>query len=548
MPFYYIGPKEHSRDRLSDLCSITRPFVAMDTETPTITDKQCLGFGIATDANEAYYFPAESPDTPWPLVEDASLRKVFHNVFWDLDIIDMNFSRKLWNLADTKLLAHYLNKWSTELSVIGPEETGLVARNAGDVMAEHKVKRMDQMPEEVVARKCMEDCMCTYALYDKWWQAMSDADRDYMDIEFQLIPILHRMSGKGLLIDHAVRRKLLTDANKDTEFYKAIASAEGFNPGSPQQVAYILLKRGNTGLRIKRNPLTHKMTASTDESVLELLDDPMATLTLNYRKARKLAGTYLEPLEGEPRCYTNFHMDARTGRISSGGSKEARNIRNLQNIPPDIRCMFLPDSGIFTDADYSQIELRVLAHMTQDPDMLLAFERDLDIHQDTADFMGIQRKIAKNVNFACVYGATPMTVMQTAKLRDYRRAQELLRAWSMKYRVAWNWLQDVQRTALRTGYTTTLYNRMIKLPMNEETDEQISRKATNYPIQGGAAEIVKRAMIRCWKAGLLDQLALQVHDELMFDGDVREQLMGLSLDHIAPFHTPLKVKMIERWE
>jgi len=551
MPFFYRGDNPPVReDRLADLLVCCPPVVGVDTETVTLMDRTCIGIGIATAAREGYYFPfpETNPDFQYiqAVLEDPAILKVFHNSFYDLDVLDL-LGLKVNNLADTRVMAHLVNMDLTKLEWLAPivnRET----KDAGEMLKAAGYTEMTQLDPMVVANKCLDDCQATLMLWQKWYGEMDNYMQEYSLTEMKVIPILHKMSLRGIAIDHEVRKRLLEETSREVDFYRSLAEAEGFNPGSPQQVGHILAKRGNM-LKVRRNRDTGRMSIPTPEEVLETLDDPMATLVLNYRKKSKFKNTYLEPLAGEPRCYTHFHLDARTGRVSSGGSKEASNIRNLQNIPPPARCMFIPDNGCFTDADYSQVELRVLAHMSQDPVMMEIFERDQDIHQETADYMGVKRNpTAKSTNFAMVYGATALTVMQTAKIRDYKRAVELVKMWASKFHVAWDFITSVQEEALRTGYTTTLYGRRIKLPLAEETEDKIKRKGINYPVQGGAAEIVKRAMIKCADAGLLDTLTLQVHDDLLWDGDVFESVLGLGLDNIAEFRTPLKIKLIERWE
>jgi DNA polymerase-1 len=147
-----------------------------------------------------------------------------------------------------------------------------------------------------------------------------------------------------------------------------------------------------------------------------------------------------------------------------------------------------------------------------------------------------------------VYGATVETLMETAKTRDRAKAEELLYTWSRAYPDAFAWIGHQQQQALRDGYVTTLYGRRIPLPVGQEKPDKLKRKAVNYPVQASAAEVVKRAMIKVAESGLLEPMRLQVHDELLFDGAVVEQIDKLDLAHISVFETPYEIKTVERWE
>ena len=238
-----------------------------------------------------------------------------------------------------------------------------------------------------------------------------------------------------------------------------------------------------------------------------------------------------------------------TGRPSSTD-------RNLQNIPQgEARNIFLPDNGMWSDTDFSQLELRVLAYLSGDREMQYIFSlpklnpdgtpnEEADIHQQSANFLGIRRRIAKNVNFSFIYGGTDETIAETAGIRDVRRAAQLKAMWFQKFPQAADWIQSVQGQAIEYPYATTLYGRRLRLPtVEEESIDGIGRKAVNYPVQASAAEILKRGLIQCKE---LD-LALTVHDSILVDGYIPEERMK-QLEDIAPLHTPVEVKYLSRWE
>jgi DNA polymerase-1 len=212
--------------------------------------------------------------------------------------------------------------------------------------------------------------------------------------------------------------------------------------------------------------------------------------------------------------------------------------------------MLLPDSGTFVDVDFSQLQLRILAQMSEDPIMLGIFEQDGDIHQDMAnelfecDAPSHLRRITKNVNFSIIFGATLQTVMDTAGISDSHKAAEIMNLWMSKFKRAAEWIRDTQQYGLNHGITRTMYGR--ELRVDREADEgSIMRKAVNYAIQGTEAEIVKRAMLKC--AHL--PMALEIHDELLFDGDVVDEVLACDLEHVSSkIRTPISIKVLERWE
>jgi len=262
----------------------------------------------------------------------------------------------------------------------------------------------------------MQDSGACLKLYYELWE---DSNKGYLATEMQLIPILIEMSNKGLLIDQEARQEVEEELTEQSEYYFNLCEKVGFNPGSPQQVAYMLAKRGAYSA-FTRLPFTRgrRGSLSTAVEILEKMDDPLASIVLKYRTYSKLLSTYIKPWAKEDRAYTHFHMDAITGRPSSTD-------RNMQNIPgkkseiTNCRNILLPDSGIWSDMDWSQLELRILAHLSQDKEMLHIYEIGGDIHQTTAEFLNIDRSIAKNVNF-CV----PITTKALTP-NGWRRQDEL---------------------------------------------------------------------------------------------------------------------------
>lgn len=541
--FAYKGTQPGQQSFLRDKLLDNPPrLLAVDIETRSLKDRSVVGIGFGLSPTEAIYVPVHSPAfTSAVLVLcDPGITKVYHNAMFDIPIL---FG--IYNIIDTENVLDTMLMCNMEGL---PQQLGEIALAFG--MEIKKIKdilpartTMDELPDDVVADKCCDDVMATMLVYEKLWPHVNHA---YFRREMALIPVLMAMSLRGIRIDQE-RRQLLEDKlSLEVDFYRSLAEAEGFNPASTQQVAYILMQRGNH-IPVQRNRKGY--SASTDEEVLKKLDDPMAALVLNYRKTSKLLSTYVLPYKGQERGYTRFHLNAATGRISSTE-------RNMQNIPPGpgsmdnpgVRTMFLPDSGCFTDLDFSQQELRALAYISQDPVMLDIFERGLDIHQQVADFMGIPRRVCKNVNFAAIYGASDETIMETAGITSIGKAHEVGIMWRTMFKEAARWIIQVQEQGICDGYVMTLQGRKLWLPgefVEGESDRR--RKAVNYPIQGSAAEITKDALLAVARAG--HELVLQVHDELVIDGNIAEkELRGLGLEELAPFKCPISVAYYSRWQ
>ncbi len=546
--FYYMGDEPPGPRTYRELLVDRKPLlIAADVETISLKERIAIGIGIAVDPLKCFYFPLfpdQSSAVPWDLLKDPEVTKVYHNGIFDLACMtEYDIDQ---NIMDTNVMSRLLcNKFNglSDLGWIHQMET----HDAKDVLDEYGVKIMLDLPRDVVARKCMQDAGATLKLY---YEFLPRTNLDYFLTEMQTIPIMLKMSERGLLIDHRVRMALELQLEESVEMYREMCEeAEAFNPGSPQQVSYILAKRGAYSVfgrlpftRNKYGRSTGKL--SSDVKVLEKMDDPLAEMVLMYRRNAKLLSTYIKPWAEDARAYTRFHLDAITGRPSSTD-------RNMQNIPGvgsrggvNVRAMFLPDTGIWSDMDFSQLELRILAYLSQDRELLHIYETDGDIHQVTAEFLQIDRKIAKNVNFAMVYGGTDETLAETAHIRSAQRAGQLREMWFRLYPQAADYILATQEMALRNPRAKTIFGREMRLPtLEEESRNKIWSKAVDYPCQGSAADILKRGLILTKDM----DVALQVHDELLFDGYIDKSELE-TLEHIAPFKTPIDIKYLERWE
>ena len=526
--------------------------IALDLETVSLKDTTPIGIGIAIDPSRSFYFPLEpvSPSIPWGLLSDPKVKKVWYNALFDLSVkspimqlVDHT------NIADVYIMSKYLDY---------PPSLDLMARmynlpvgNIQELLKKYRTKTMLGVPTEEVALKCCLDTEATFFIYE---ELKGLVHPESYNIDMQLIPMLAHMTGKGLRINNPLLRKFHGELKDEEDQLRGICEEEYFfNPGSTKQVAVVLMKRGSW-IPIRRSRKTQRMNASTRDEILNKLEDPLAGMVLRYRKVQKLRSTYLEKLLEEERVFTQLGIDAGTGRLTSGGSSRStpghvmENLQNWPSKPPFdyIRNAIIPDYEVFTDFDCSQLELRILAYMSGDRHMIYVFESGGDIHAHTAEVMKRPRKVSKNVNFAMIYGATLETICETAETQDLDMGRKLIYEWSSNFPDAWQWIIQQQEEGVRNGEISTLYGRAIPLPTNESEDG-IRRKAVNYPIQGTAAEIMKRMMLVLKPRTWMD-CRLQVHDEMILDGDYKQEVIDLKLDEIAPFPTPVSVKTISRWE
>ncbi len=566
--FYYMGNEPATGNTFRKHIIEGNPrIVACDVETISLKERIAIGVSVATSPTCCFYFPLfpiESPLTPWHLLRDPDTVNIYHNGIFDLGVMS-EFNIKQ-DIQDTnimsRLLCHKFNGLE-DLSWLH----GMEIHNAGDMLKEAGVKAMLDLPEEVVARKCMQDSMATFKLYLIFYP---QTNHKYYDVERATLPIMLKMTERGILIDHMVRQGIELQLEDDADLYMNLCEEiEMFNPGSPQQVSYVLAKRGAYEV-FGRLPFTRnkygKRTSnlSTNVKTLEKMTDPLAQLILEYRNRAKLLSTYIKPWANDERAYTMYHLDAITGRPSSTGGGVPP-YRNMQNIPGkftqqgilntfNCRGILLPDSGMWTDVDLEQVEPRALAYLSGDREMSYIFEQpkynhdgskneDADIHLQVAIFMNVHRRIGKTVNLSMTYGASDQTLADTAKVHIHRAAEFRL-MWGRKFPQAWDYIISKQEEAFHTHRAVSAFGRQMRLPdEDEDSTESIKSKAIDYPCQSTAADILKRGLI-----ALQDMdIALQIHDELLVDGLELPEKFSV-LENIAPFRTPVEVKYLERWE
>jgi DNA polymerase-1 len=393
----------------------------------------------------------------------------------------------------------------------------------------------------------------------------------FHSLEMRLIPVLVDMEWNGIKIDRDFLKAMSGSfAEQLKALEKEIYDEAGmeFNIKSSQQLGHVLFEK----LQLPAKKKTAKTRAySTDVKVLKELSAlpfKMPKLLLRYRTLSKLKSTYLDALVkmADPRTdrvHTSYNQTvAATGRLSSSDP-------NLQNIPirgeegREIRKAFVAEQGHeLLSADYSQVELRVFAHYSEDEDFLEAFKRDEDIHRRTAaEILGVepdavtgeQRRIAKAINFGIIYGMGPRKLSEELGI-DLKTAREYIEAYYERYRGVQRYREAMLESAATEGFVTTLFNRKRYLPhINHERQHiraEAERMAINTPIQGTAADLIKKAMIRIHdrlgRERFKTKMLLQVHDELVFevpDGEVEavRAMVTEEMEGVYPLRVPLKV-------
>ena len=564
---------------------------AFDTETTSINYMQAeiVGLSLSVTANEAAYIPLahDYPGAPDQLsreevlqklrgwLEDDSKKKVGHHIKYDAHILARYDIALAGMQFDSMLESYVLNSVATrhDMDSVARQYLGRETIHYEDV-AGKGVKQLtfNQVDLETAAPYAAEDADITLQLHQTLWQQLSGIaalKSIYEDIEQPLVPILLEMEETGVLVD----RKMLNTqsgelAKKMIELEsKAHELAGGpFNLGSPKQLQQILFEQ--LGLPIIRK--TPKGQPSTAEDVLvELAGDyELPAVIIEYRSVSKLKSTYTDKLplqiaEITGRIHTSYHQAvAATGRLSSTDP-------NLQNIPirtPEgrrIRQAFVaPEGQVLLAADYSQIELRIMAHLSEDPSLVKAFANEQDVHRATAaEVFGMtpnevtddQRRSAKAINFGLMYG---MSAFGLAKQLGISRgeAQEYVDLYFDRHPGVKAYMDATREKASADGYVETVFGRRLYLPeinaRNANRRQYAERTAINAPMQGTAADIIKKAMIAVhhW---LHDErpgarMIMQVHDELVFEVDkdnidhVRERVIEL-MNAAATLSVPLRV-------
>ncbi len=534
---------------------------SVDLETTSLDYMQAeiVGVSFAVKAGEAAYVPLahDYEGAPAqldrdkvlaalkPLLEDAGQCKLGQNLKYDMNVL-ANYGIHMQGIGHDTMLASYVldSTRRHNMDDLALRHLDYQTIHYEDIAGKGaKQKTFNQIEMETAAPYAAEDADITLRLHQVLWPQLQQTEtlkQVYQEIEIPLLPVLSRMERNGVLLDEAMlaeqSQQLSEKLHALEEEIHSIAG-ESFNIGSPKQLQAILFDK--LGLPVISK--TPKGQPSTAESVLQELaqDFPLPRLILEYRSMSKLKSTYTDklPKQVNPktgRVHTSYHQAVTaTGRLSSSDP-------NLQNIPirteagRRIRQAFVAADGYkMVAADYSQIELRIMAHLSGDKGLLDAFANGLDVHTATAaevfkvpldKVSRDQRRSAKAINFGLIYG---MSAFGLAKQLDISReeAQQYVDVYFERYPGVKQYMENTKQQAKEQGYVETLFGRRLYLPeinaRNGMRRQYAERTAINAPMQGTAADIIKRAMISLDAAmsqsGLDMRMIMQVHDELVFE-------------------------------
>ncbi len=567
------------------------PVFAVDLETTSLNplEAEIVGLSFSWREHEAFYVPVGHcyPGAPVqlsrdhvlrelaPLLSDPQRLKIGQNIKYDYQVLRRYGIEMLGIRFDTMLASYLLNpaRSSHGLDSLAIEYLDHRMISYAEVAGKGKDQIcFSRVPVERASVYSCEDADATLLLHRLFSPRVEEAGMEalYYDLEMPLVTIIAEMELHGVMLDLPMLRELSGSFGVQlSDLEKKIFSCAGceFNINSPKQLGEVLFDR----LKLPAGKKT-KTGWSTDMDVLDKLsrEHEIAALILRYRSVSKLKSTYTDALPrlvdpASGRVHTSYNQAVtNTGRLSSSEP-------NLQNIPirteegRQIRRAFIAGEGaLILSADYSQIELRVLAHLSGDRVFCDAFARDEDIHTRTAsevfDLMpGLvtpeMRRQAKTINFGIIYGQGAFSLARELGVST-KVAKEFIDSYFERHSGAREFLDSCIRSAERDGFVTTILGRRLPIPDISSANGNIrafaQRNAINYPIQGSAADIIKQAMVmvheRMKKEGLRSRLIMQVHDELVFEvpEDERqrmEMLVCREMEHAVTLQVPLKVEI-----
>ena len=585
---YHTVLSQTDWDKLFQRLSTEKRF-AIDTETTSLDYRiaEMVGFSVAFDANDAYYIPLahDYEGAPEqlnreiilkqikPILEDPKVEKIGHHLKYDAHIFENHGIHLEGWYFDTMLASYVLNSVATRH---GMDDVARVYLSHLTTTYEQvagkgaKQKTFNQIELETAAHYAAEDAHVTYRLYevlDRKLKETPELSGILHHIEMPVASVLATMEENGIELDLSFLDQLSVDFAETIQSLEnqiIEIAGESFNVGSPKQVGEVLFEK----LGLKGGKKTATGQYSTSEAVLEKIDHPITSLIIEYRGLTKLKSTYTEALVKQAnsdshRVHTSYHQAlTATGRLSSTDP-------NLQNIPVreeigrQIRKAFIAPKGrVLLAADYSQIELRLMAHFSQDDALVDAFQNGQDVHRRTAsEVLGValenvtsdQRRQAKAVNFGLLYGMSEFgLIRQLGFTRE--ESQNYIKQYFHRYPGIYEYMQRTRQVALEQGFVETITGRRLYTPdidaRNMMVRKGAERAAINAPLQGSAAEIIKMAMIEVNKILPQDQakLLLQVHDELVFEVDeaIADQLAAQIKDvmqKVVTLSVPLVVEV-----
>lgn len=561
---------EPAFDNLVQLLA-SAPHFVIDTETTSVYWRQAelVGLSFAVQAHEAYYIPlthalegdeltAKQLDRDTvlarlkPILENPNIGKIGQHLKYDAHILSLYDINLLGNIHDKP------NNWAMDTMLASYVINAAITRHGMDDLARHylqtqtisfedvagkgaKQVSFDQVAIDIASDYACEDADITYQLFDLFSKKLADDTNNAKllhELEIPTAEILCQMEANGILI----KRPFLNELSKrfDEEIIALEKRAyevagEEFNLGSPKQLGEMLFDK----LGVVSGKKTKTGQYSTGEAVLSKIDHPLVDITLEYRGLSKLKSTYTDALDNvadakTDRVHTSYHQAlTSTGRLSSTDP-------NLQNIPIRtatgrlIRQAFIaPEGRVILAADYSQIELRLMAHFSGDKNLTHAFNEGLDIHaataaevlgKEVAEVTATERRNAKAINFGLLYG---MSAFGLAKQLQMSRseAQDYIDMYFERYPGVKDYMINTRASAYEHGYIETILGRKLYTPdinhSNRMVKQGAERAAINAPLQGSAADLIKLAMIAVDKVLPKEQakMLLQVHDELVFEVD-----------------------------
>jgi len=552
------------------------PLFAFDTETTSLDymEAELVGVSFATTKGEAAYVPvahdyegapkqislADLLSVLKPILEDPSIKKVGQNLKYDMSVL-ARYGIELKGIAyDTMLESYVFNSVATRhnMDALAAKYLDLKTVHFEDIAGKGaKQLTFNQVPLEQAADYAAEDADITLRLHEELWPLLEKEPtlaRVFTDIELPLIGVLSRIERNGTLLDAGLlgeQSEALAKQAEELQEKVFTLAGEEFNMGSPKQLQHILFEK----LDLPVTKKTPKGQPSTAEPVLQELahDYEIPQLIMDYRSCTKLKSTYTDKLplqinQKTGRVHTSYHQAvAATGRLSSSDP-------NLQNIPirteagRRVRTAFVAAPGKkMVAADYSQIELRIMAHLSKDEGLRTAFAEGLDVHRATAaevfgeDVDAVtddQRRSAKAINFGLIYGMSAYGLARQLGITN-GVAKEYIDLYFDRYPGVRAYMDETRAIAAEQGFVETVFGRRLYLPeinaRNGMRRQAAERTAINAPMQGTAADIIKRAMIVVdgWlaKQSLDAKTIMQVHDELVFevaDNDVDALVAGVT--------------------
>lgn len=581
-----IDTVEKLDDLVAQLKGVTR--LAVDTETTSTspTQAELVGISLAWEPGKGYYIPVRGPllgavtldvdvvvKKLGPILANKKIEKIGQNIKYDLIVLSNAGFTVAGKMFDTMLAAYCLdsNRGSYKMDLLSAEYLNHHCIPITDIIGTGKKQvTMDTVPVEIVTPYAAEDADVTFRLAQVLEEKLQKEGllELFANLEMPLMNVLEQMERTGIIVDPQTLKRMETEFSKQCDVLRdriIAAAGRDFNPDSPKQLAQVLfedlklpvIKKGKTG-------------PSTDMGVLEELaaEHDLPALILDYRKLTKLLSTYIKSLAQQinartGRVHTSFHQTGTaTGRLSSSDP-------NLQNIPirteegRRIRSAFLADKDcVLLSADYSQVELRMLAHLCKDEKLIEAFKSDQDIHRTVAaevfdiapdDVSSEQRSRAKTVNFGIIYGQTAHGLARTLRI-SRTEAGEFIKKYRHRFPKIDEFLSACVEQAKKQGYVETIFHRRRQIPDIDSRNPQkralAERLAINSVVQGSAADLIKQAMInlhnRIVEENRPSRMLLQIHDELVLEVpesavDSEKQVVIEEMSKAIELSVPLKV-------